>query len=469
MYIIHNGFKMIVLEKKFYKTILAIGVPIAMQSFISFMVNLLDTLMLGQLGENSLSGATLAGQMFFILTLAIAGVSEGSNVLLSQYYGKGDYNSIHKIYAIAYRGAIFFGVIASVTAFLIPEVFMNIYSNEPEVIEEGTKYLRIMALSYIPFSITTCTTTTLRSVHSTKIAVVVYGTSFFINAFLNYGLIFGNFGMPRLEIIGAGIATVIARSVELIIIIVYMCKFDQKIKLKFAHLKTVDRLIFKNFLKNSTPILVNEIMWVMGTTTMSIIFGRMGKSMVSANAISMVMFQLVSIFLFGIASASLVIIGNVIGEGKITKAYKYANTFVVIAILMGVISSATVYFSKDFVISFYNITKETEIIAKEILTANSVILFFQSLSIICGMGILRGGGDSKFVLYSEITFLWFLAVPLGILSAFYLDAPVFLVYCCTKIDEIFKSIFFVVRIIKGKWAKDTTIYASTKNPQPVEK
>lgn len=447
---------MIVREKKFYKTILAIALPISVQSFISFMVNFLDTLMLGQLGEDVLSGANLAGQMFFITMLTITGVSEGSNVLISQYYGKGDIKSIHKIYAIAYRAVFLFGLIACIIATFFSNQFMNIYSTEADIIYQGSKYLKVMAIGYIPYALASCSVTTLRAVHSTKIAMVVYGISFLVNAFLNYALIFGKFGFPRLEIQGAAIATTISRFVELFIVLWYIFKIDEKIKLKFEHLKKIDKSILKNYIKNAIPILINEILWVLGSTSISVIFGRMGKSVVSANAISSVMFQLVSVFLFGIASASLVIIGNVIGEGKIQKAYIYAKTFIILAIGLGLISALCVYFSKDLVISLYNITPETVIIAEDILKASSFILFFQAIAILTGIGVLRGGGDSKFVLITEIISLWFIALPLGVYGAFYLELPVFWIYILTRLDEIIKSFVFIIRILFSKWAKDMT-------------
>ncbi|MFI3114575.1 MAG: MATE family efflux transporter [Clostridia bacterium] len=450
---------MIVRDKNFYRLIFAIAAPIGVQSFISFMVNLLDTLMVGQLGENALSGANLAGQMFFITVLATAGVSEGSNVLISQYYGKNDIKSIHKIYAIAYRGTTIISIIAFCIAFFFPEQFMKIYTTEPEVIEQGVMYLKIMAIGYIPFTFASCTVTTLRAVRSTKIAMCVYGTSFLVNAFLNYSLIFGNFGMPRLEIRGAAIATVVARFVEFFIIMFYMAKIDKKIQLKLQYLKSVDIEFLKNFMKNSAPILLNEILWGLGSTSLSIIFGRMGKSMVSANAISSVMFQLVSIFLFGVASSALVIIGNTIGEGKVAKAYEYSKTFIILEIILGIFASSTIFLTKDIVIGFYNITPETAEIAQIFLTANSIIVFFQAIAIINGMGILRGGGDSKFVLGAEIICLWLIAIPFGFLSAFYFNFPVFLVFCCTKIDEILKAFVFIGRTLFSKWAKDLTVDA----------
>lgn len=447
---------MIVTDKKFYSTLVKIAVPIAIQNLMSFMVNLIDTLMLGRLGENSLSGASLAGQLYFILMLAIAGVSEGSNVLNSQYYGKKDIKSIHKVYAIAYRGAFIFGIVATVIALLIPELFMKIYSNEPEVIEEGAKYLRIMAFSYIPFSLTTVNITMLRAVHSTKISIIVYVSSFIVNASLNYCLIFGKFGFPELGIVGAGIATVSARIIELIIVIIYLAKFEEKIKIKISYIKKIDKGILEKCIKNSVPILLNEIVWALGSTTITIIFGRLGKEVVSANAISTVMFQFVSVFLFGISSASLVTIGNVIGEGDMKKAYQYAHTYLLGSVILGTFSMVVVYLIKDNVIDFYNISEETVLIAREILKANSVILFFQTIAIVTGMGILRGGGDSKFVFYTEVVYLWGIAAPLCFIGAFVLELPIFWIYILAKTDEILKAITFTYRCLFTRWVKDIT-------------
>lgn len=448
---------MIIRDKKFYKTIMTIAIPIALQNFISFMVNLLDTLMLGQLGETILSGANLAGQMFFIMTVTIMGISEGSNVLISQFYGKKDIKSIHKIYAISYRLTFLVGVIAFLIAYFLPEFFMSIYSNDADVIIEGAKYLKIMSISYIPYALTAMTITTLRAVHSTKISVYVYGTSFFINAIINYTLIFGKFGFKSYGIQGAGIGTVVSRTIEFVLIIIYMAKYDEKIRLKLSHLKKIDIESFKNYAKNSSPIIINDMLWVVGTTAISIIYGRMGKEMVSANVICTVMYQLVSIFLFGIASSSLVMIGNVIGEGKISKAYEYAKTFMVIALFIGVLSTTVVYFTKDLVIGFYNITPETVEIATELMKANSIILFFQTQAIIYGLGILRGGGDSKTVLITEVVLVYLLSVPLGIFSAFYLKLSPFWVFFLTRIDVPIKNLVFGIRILCSKWARDITI------------
>ena len=448
---------MIVKDKKFYKMILVIAVPIAVQNLIGFMVNLVDTLMLGRLGENSLSGANLAGQMFFIMHVVIAGIAEGSNVLSSQYYGKKDIKSIHKIYAIAYRCAIIAGLIATFIAFFFPEQFLRIYSNEPEVVAEGAKYLKIMALGYLPYAFTAVNVTMLRAVHSTKISIVVYGASFVTNASLNYILIFGNFGCPKLGIQGAAIATVIARCLELVIILVYLAKYEKKIHLRIPHLISVDKIMFKRFISNSSVILVNELVWVLGSTSIAVIFGRLGKEVVAANAISSVMFQFVSIFLFGVASAALVTIGNVIGEGKIDKAYEYSKTYILIGLGIGLFAMATIFLTKDLIISFYNISDATILIAREILNANALILFFQTMSIVCGMGILRGGGDSKFILYMEMGLVWGVAVPFGFLAAFYFKLPIFWVFFITHIDEVFKTILFGYRILASNWARDVTI------------
>ncbi len=448
---------MFVSDKNFYKMMLAIGLPIAVQNFISFLVGLVDSVMVGRVSESSLAGVNLAGQLFFITMIFIVGVGEGSNILISQFYGKGDTKSIRKIYPFAYLASIITGILAFVVGFFFNEEFMRIYADPSDTvaIAEGAKYLKILSFSYIPFVITECTVRTQRAVQSAHISLYIYSTSLVVNASLNYLLIFGNFGFPALGVEGAAIATLCARLVELTMALTYIFKIDKKIKLKISDLKIFDKDILINLMKNSAPILTNDILWVFGSTFIAIIFAKMGESVVAANVVSSNVFQLVSVALFGISSASSVITGNSIGMGKIDNAFKYSKTFVSISFIVALITSLTVYLTKDIAISIYDLTPSTAIIAHEVLSASSIILFFQSIALITGMGVLRGGGDGKFVLIYEIIMVWCIAVPLGAVAAFIWELPVFWVYIITRLDEILKAILFTGRILfSKKWIKD---------------
>ena len=443
-------------DKKFYKLLLSISLPIAFQNLITFTVSMIDTLMVGSLGEAQLSAVSIANNLFFILTILMFGLAGGSNIMISQYNGKKDIKTIHKIISIMYRfcfgiTAIFVGIAA-----FIPEKFMSIFTIDKMVIEYGADYLRIVCIGYIFYALANCTIMMLRSVKTVKISMIVYGASLAVNAFFNWIFIFGNLGAPELGVKGAAIATVIARIVEFSIILVFMIKYEDKLKLKLKHLLKIDKLILKDFLLNCTPVLFNELLWSTGASTLSIVVGRMGTDVVAANSIATVTHQFVTIFIFGLSNASSVIIGNTIGEGKKDKVLEYAKTIGIFSVLMGMLAGLAVFLIKPIVVDFYNVSENTKLIAQQIMTTLSITIIFQSLAVNLMMGVLRGGGDAKFVLVNDIIFMWLVAIPSGFIAAFFLKLPIGLVFLALKSDEIIKSIIALIRVLSGKWIKDVT-------------
>ena len=443
-------------EKSFYKLILSIALPIAFQNLITFSVSMIDTLMLGSLGEVQLSAASISNNLFFILTILIFGLAGGSNILISQYWGKGDVKTIHKILSIMYRTCIIIVVIFVAIAIIIPEQFMKIYTTDIKVIQEGIIYLRVIAIGYIFYAITNSTIMMLRSVKTVKISLVVYSISLIVNGFFNYVLIFGKFGIPALGVKGAAIATVIARITEFIVVMIFMAKYENKICLRLKHLFKVDKLILKDFLTNCTPVLFNEFLWSTGSTMIAIIMGRLGTETVAANSISNVVFQFVTVFIFGLSNATSVIIGNTIGEGKNEKAKEYSRTVGLLSILMGIMASAVILIIRPIVVDFYNVSQGTKDIAIQIMSSMSIIVIFQSFGVTLMMGVLRGGGDAKFVLINDIIFLWLVAIPCGFLTAFILKWPIAAVFFVVKSDEIIKSIIASIRVLSGKWVRNVT-------------
>lgn len=448
-------------EKSFYKLVLSIALPIAVQNLITFAVSMIDTMMLGSLGEVELSAAAIGNNLFFVLMVLLFGLAGGSNILISQYWGKGDVNTIHKILSIMYRGCIIIAGIFIGIATILPEFFMKIYTSDVRVIEAGVAYLRIVAIGYIFYAITNCTIMMLRSVKTVKISLIVYISSLIINASFNYILIFGKFGMPALGVIGAAIATVIARITEFIIVVVFMIIFEKKINLKAKHLIKVDKLILKDFINNCTPVLFNEFLWSTGSTMISIIIGRLGTETVAANSISNVVFQFVTVFIFGLSNATSVIIGNTIGEGRSEKAREYACTVGMLSLIMGIMAAIVITIIRPIVVDFYNVSQSTKNIAMNIMSAMSIIVIFQSFGITLMMGVLRGGGDAKFVLINDIVFLWLVAIPFGFLAAFAFKWPIAVVFFILKSDEIIKSIIAIIRVLGGKWVRNVTRDFST--------
>lgn len=443
-------------DKKFYRLLLGISIPIAMQNLITFAVSMIDTLMVGSLGKVPLSAVSIANNLFFVLMILIFGLASGSNIMISQYWGKEDVNTIHKILAIMYRVCIGIIVIFVMIAVFLPTQFMSIFSTDAEVIAGGASYLRIVAIGYVFYGLTNCTIMMLRSVKTVKISIVVYTVSLCVNAFFNWVFIFGKLGAPAMGIQGAAIATTIARVCEFIIVMIFMVFIENKIKLKPRHLVKVDKIILKDYVSTCSPVLFNELLWSVGSSMISVVVGRMGTDIVAANTINGVAFQLVTVFIFGISNATSVIIGNTIGEGKKEKAKEYAFTIAIFSFIVGIMAGIIIYTIRPFVVGLYNVPAETKAIAMDIMNVTAIILVFQSVGSCMMMGVLRGGGDAKFVLMNDIVFMWCVAIPGGFIAAFALDLSVIPVFFILKSDEIIKSIVAIFRVTSGKWVKDVT-------------
>ena len=443
-------------DKRFYRLLFSIALPIAVQNLITFMVSMVDTLMVGALGEIQLSAVSIANNLFFVLTILMFGLAGGSNIMISQYWGKGNVKTIHKILAIMYRVCLLITGIFIFIAVFLPKYFMGIFTTDKAVIEFGASYLRIVCIGYLFYSITNCTIMMLRSVKTVSISIIVYTASLVVNSILNWIFIFGNLGAPELGIRGAAIATVCARITEFSIVLVFMFIYERKIGLKIEHLLKLDKEILKDYVGLCTPVLCNELLWAIGASMISVIVGRMGTEVVAANSINGVAHQFVTVFIFGMSNATAVIIGNTIGEGKKEKAKEYAYSIGIFSVVMGCISGLMILLIKPFVVNFYNVSYSTKLIAMEIMTVTSGIIVFQSLASNFMMGVLRGGGDAKFVLINDLIFMWLVAIPGGFFVAFVLELPVALVFLVIKCDEILKSLTSVYRVISGKWVNDVT-------------
>lgn len=451
-----NIYMKITTDKKFYRLLFSISVPIAIQNLITFAVSMIDTLMVGSLGEVQLSSVALANNLFFILMILLFGLASGSNIMISQYWGKKDVNSIHKILAIMYRVCTVIIIIFIAIAALLPTQFMSIFSNDIAVIQGGASYLRIVCIGYIFYGLTNCTIMMLRSVKTVKISMLVYSVSLLVNAFFNWIFIFGKFGFPALGIRGAAIATVMARITEFIIVIIFMIYFEKKIKLRPKHLLKVDKVILKDYVSTCTPVLFNELLWSTGSSMISVIVAKMGTSTVAANSINGVAQQFVTVFIFGLSNAAAVIIGNTIGEGKKNKAMEYAFTIGVFSVITGLIASGIIYVIKPVIVNFYNVPQSTKLIAMEIMSVTSIIVIFQALGSNMMMGVLRGGGDARFVLLNDIIFMWCVAIPGGFIAVDILGLPIVAVFFIIRCDEIIKSLVSIVRVSSGKWVRDVT-------------
>lgn len=435
------------------KSLFILALPIAIQNLVAFFGNAVDTVMIGQVSEVAFSGTSLANQVFFIMTLILSGIAGGSNVLISQYWGRKDRESIYKVLAYTYRFAIGFVVCIVIFSFFFPTTVLKIFSNNPELIEQGSIYLRSVCLSYLFFTISTITVQVLRSVQVVKIAMISSIIALACNAVLNYLLIFGNFGFPELGLTGAGIATTIARFIELAVVAVYVYQYDKNLELRIHKLRHLDKNVRQLFIQKCGPVCANEAMWSLGESCVVMIIGRLGTSVVMAMGIYNVITQLSSVLMNGLNSAACVMIGNTLGAKKFDELQTLRGYFQRLSLFVGGMDGVIMLLSIPIALGVYPMNEETQLLAKQILSVGAVIEFFKAFQCMNMMGILRGGGDVKFACMNDIIFLWGLALPFGFICANVFELPFILVFIAIKSDQVVKCLTSEWRIRKNHWMK----------------
>ena len=439
--------------KEFYRRVCAVAVPIALQSMITIGVNMLDTIMLGSLGETALSASSLANQFINIYQIACMGLGMGASVLVSRFWGMKDGRSIKKTITIMFRLCILVGLIFMVLTILLPGPIMRIYTPDPEIIEKGVEYFRWSIPTYLLLGLSLTATIVIRSVKAVKVPLICSVFSFFANLFFNWVFIFGNLGAPRMEVAGAALGTVLARIIEFTAIMIYFLVLDKKIRYQIKDLFLDCHDLVVEYIRISIPVIISDSLLALGNSAIAMIMGRIGAAFVAANSITVVTQQLTTVLTQGISQAGCIITGHTLGEGKREQAQREGYQFLAFGVMVGIVASGIILIINEPMVSMYNITSETREIALQLMDAVALILIFQSANSILTKGVLRGGGDTKFLMVADILFLWIASVPLGILAGLYLKLPAFWIYFFMKIDQIIKSIWCVFRLRSGKWIK----------------
>lgn len=451
-------------DKSFYKLLFSITLPIAAQNFITFTVSLADSLMLGKVGEIALSGANLANQLFFILMIVTFGVTSAAMVFASQYWGKDDVYSMKRVITIMLRLAAVISAGASLLAICIPETVMSWYSDDPAVIEAGASYLRIIGWAYPFYSITNAMASVLRSAHIVKISIVIYLSSLIVNVSLNWVFIFGNLGAPEMGIEGAALATAIARCTEFVILLIYLSFFEKKVHYTVKDFFVPVKDYLGAFFKTGAPVVLNEAVWSIGTSILSMIIGHISTDFVTANSIANTIWQCVWVVVSGMGNATAVIIGNSVGMGEEKESIlKKAKTIIALSAVIGTFSSIILLLIRGPVINFYEISAETKALTYDLIVSYAAILILQSMSVQYVVGIFRGGGDTKMAAVIDVVFLWSVAIPLGAFTGLVLGWAPPLVYLMLRSDELLKNIIGFFRLRSGKWIKDITVNPAGEN------
>lgn len=462
---------------------LKIVIPIAAQNLLSALVSASDALMLGGLNQSSLSAVSLATQVTFVLNLFYMALTIGTTVLSAQYWGRGKteiaashgdgekslaIEKVEEILGIALRYSAGISGIFWAAALFCPGWLMRIFTNDTELITLGMPYLRIVSWSYLCMGITQIYLCMMKNTERTLRSTVYATTAMLLNLGLNAILIFGMFGCPKMGIEGAALATVIARVVELMLVIaenqrknvvkfrvsaMFHLKQEEKQQLVKASIRELNR----DFMKYTAPVLANSLAWGCGVTMFSVIMGHLGNDAVAANSIANIVKNIIACVCLGIGTGSGILVGNVLGTGNMEEAKYLGDKLCRLSILVGILSGVVVLVCSPFIMTLSSTLSATSIgYLQVMLIVCSYYMIGKSVNSTVISGIFCAGGDTKFGMICDIVTMWVIVVPLGCIAAFVLKLPVLWVYVLLNVDEMIKLPVVYKYYKKYNWVKNIT-------------
>ncbi|HHV98803.1 MAG TPA: MATE family efflux transporter [Clostridiaceae bacterium] len=441
--------------KSFYVQLFTIALPIIIQNFIGSCLNMVDTVMIGQVGESQIAAVGIANQYFLLFVLFIIGIHSGCGVFISQFWGKGDRDNIRKVLGIGLVISSIVALIFTVAALLFPEEIISIFrEDDPLVISEGAAYLRIVCISYIFNALSFGYAFASRSIGNAFMPMVISALALGCNTVFNYILIFGNMGAPVLGVRGAAIATLIARIFETVLIIAWIYISRNVLAVSLKDIPGITRKFIANVTKTMIPVVLNETCWGLAYIIYSVAYGRIGTQAIAAVQICNTVVNIFTVAIFGIAAASSVMIGHKIGENEEEEARTYAWRFSILSVIGGLITGVVLAAGTPAILSLFNVSSEVHNSAKLILYITSLVMIIRFFNIVLIVGILRGGGDARYAFIAEGITMWFVGVPLAFLGALVLKLPVHWVAALVMFEEVAKAIAGIARLLSGRWIKN---------------
>ena len=443
-------------DKAFYRSFVALTVALMLEQAVILSVNLADNVMLGAYSETALSGVAAVNQIQFVLQQLVYGISNGMIVLGSQYWGQGRVDAVRKLSSVAARFALGLTTALFILVSLFPRGAMLLFTGDEAIIAEGIAYLRIMRFSYVAFGLTTVMLGTLRIAESVKIALRVSVVSLIVNISINYVLIPGRFGFPELGARGAAIGTLTARVVEFVIVAAFLFTRDDALHIRPADYLRVDKQMLLDYVRVCLPIIGGAAIWGVSNALQTVILGHMDKGAIAAQSISSTLFLLLKVASVGAASAAAVLIGKTVGAGDMEKVREYTRTLQVLFLGIGATLALLFTAIRFPLLRVYNISAETRRMANAFMTIQTVTIFTMSYQMCVNTGIIRGGGDTAYILKLDTISIVLIVLPLSLLSAFVWHLSPVAVTFILNSDQIFKCVPAFIRANRYTWVKKLT-------------
>ena len=445
----------------FWRIALKLAFPVAMQNLLTSSFILVDTIMVGQLGDLSLSAVGMAGQFGWFLNMITFGMCSGAAVFISQYWGAKDTAGIRRTYGIAVVSVCLISALFFVIGLLFPEGVVRIFNREPDVVEAGAAYLRIACWSYLATGVNMVFCIVLRSTENVKLPMYVSLVTTVLNAFMDYGLIFGAFGMPEMGIRGAALATVISAWAGPVLILAVSAIQRNMLISPIKELFGFNRRSIAEYYEKATPVIINETLWGLGTLLFSVIFANLGYQYYAAVTIFRTFENIAFVFFIGLCNASSIMVGKNVGAGHIKRAVEDSRRFVLFVSLCSVLTGVLIIIFRFQLASVFNlsgsITPETLKLTASLLLVYGIELPVRNLPYILIVGTFRPGGDTRIGMKLDLLSLWLSSVPLTTLAAFVFKLPFIAVFAIMyAAEDYLKAILCVKYYFTYNWLRPVT-------------
>lgn len=439
--------------KAFFREMLPLAIPIALQNLLMASFRLVDMLMLGQLSGDALAAVDLASQISFFVDLISFGVSSGCAVFLAQYHGAKNTDGIHRVMGVALVTLVPVGVLATVLSILFPRSIMQILTNDESLRTIGVSYLSVAAFSYIAIVLNSILSTVLRSTERVHLPLIASGTAAALNALLNYVLIFGHFGFPALGARGAGIATAISAAVGPLILLTVSIARRNVLIAPLSKIFDITRF-FIPFWKRSLPAFLNETLWSLSIVVVNMIFGHMGKENYAGLSTVRTIENLVFVFFIGVCHSCNILVGKHIGAEDEPGARRIARSFLILTPLLGLVLGAIVLVLRGPVVDLFQIEESSKAVARALLFLYAFEIGFRNIPYIEVVGIFRAGGDTRVGFFGDLAVQYLVVIPITAILGLVVKLPFVTTFVIMQIcDDIAKNLIYLIHYRKGNWIK----------------
>lgn len=425
--------------------------PLTLEILIGYFINAVGTIMVGRLGETSVAAVGIANQFFYLLTFLFIGICNASIIFTSQFWGRKDVDSLHKVLGVSLAANITGAFIFSFAAVVFPRTIMGIFTDNSAVIASGVAYLRIIGLSYIVTAVTSCYLAMMKSTGKAIFPLLLSTMALVVNIGLNYVLIYGKLGFPAMGVAGAATATCISRYFECIVLLIFIYGKRYPLAAGIKDMIGFDISFAARFFKVSVPVVVNDIVWSLGMVTYNWIYARIGVESIAAVNICSSIEALFTVLFIGMTNTCSIMVGNFIGADSKEKAFKCGRNFLGVTIAGSVLVGGILIFCSKAILSFYLLSPAAYTNARYVMIITGCILWIKVSNTMLIAGIIRSGGDTKFPMVLDLMTVWAVGIPLAMIGAFVLHLPVYLVMLLVVADEATKMIGGLKRFISRKW------------------